>query len=120
MHRRAQKFPDASKRASMSGQIAFSRTLRSLDSDRFRGSWVGLLFSALLLAAWLWWMFTPRVPEFSPLSESASLTWNLDAQQVSVAGLPPDAFQRIHLGQAARLSWEDRTIIAQVSLLPPS
>src|SRR4026209_1696000 len=39
----------------------FSRTVRSLSSDRFRRSSVGLLAVAAILAGWLVWSVTARV-----------------------------------------------------------
>src|SRR4029450_11196724 len=39
----------------------FSRTVRSLSSDRFRRSFVGLLAVAVILAGWLVWSLTSRV-----------------------------------------------------------
>jgi len=45
----------------MTGQIAFARTLRALDSENARGSKLALIAAVLLLAAWLWWFFTPSI-----------------------------------------------------------
>jgi hypothetical protein len=42
--------------------IAFSRTMRSLDADDFRGPRVVWLVAGILLAAWTWWFFTAQIP----------------------------------------------------------
>jgi hypothetical protein len=42
--------------------IAFSRTMRSLDADDFRGPRVVWVVAAILLAAWTWWFFTAQIP----------------------------------------------------------
>ena len=39
----------------------FPRSIRSLESDRFRASAVGLLVAIVILAAWLGWFFLARV-----------------------------------------------------------
>ena len=41
--------------------MPFSRTVRSLSSDRFRRSSAGLLAAAVILAGWLVWSVTARV-----------------------------------------------------------
>jgi hypothetical protein len=42
--------------------IAFSRTLRSLDADDFRGPRLVWAVAMVLLAAWIWWFFTAQIP----------------------------------------------------------
>ena len=39
----------------------FSRTMRALQADRFRGSAVTLACSFVLLTAWAWWLFAARI-----------------------------------------------------------
>jgi hypothetical protein len=48
----------------MNQGIAFARTIRALDADDFGRSKLTLLFAAILLAAWTWWMLAARVPQY--------------------------------------------------------
>lgn len=97
----------------MNGGIAFARTMRALDADGFRGSKLGLLLAAALLAAWSWWMLTPRVPQYEAV-ENVSLKWDQVSHQVAVTDFPPDALTHIYPGQPAQLYFDGRTISAQV------
>ena len=42
--------------------IAFSRTMRSLDADGFRGPRIVWAAAAILLAAWTWWFLDAQIP----------------------------------------------------------
>ena len=42
-------------------RTSFSRSLLSLETDRFRASLVGIAFGTVLLAAWMFWFFMARV-----------------------------------------------------------
>ncbi len=44
--------------------VKFERTLRSLEADRFRGTAVWLLLGTAVLAGWMWWMTSARIPLF--------------------------------------------------------
>jgi hypothetical protein len=75
--------------------IAFSRTLRALDADDFRASKLGLLAAAVLLAAWVWWMFAARVPRYES-------TTNVRIESGrAIAYFPADVMGRISIGQPA-------------------
>ncbi len=56
----------------MNQGIAFARTLRALDADDFRASKLGLLAAALLLCAWVWWMFAAQRPAIRSQQQSAN------------------------------------------------
>jgi len=56
----------------MTGQIAFARTLRALESENRSGSKLALIIALLLLAGWIWWFFTPGIGD--PLSSRSSDT----------------------------------------------
>jgi hypothetical protein len=65
--------------------IAFARTIRALDADDFRGSTLGLLFAAVLLAGWTWWFFTPSIPQFSVRDEGSQLHATIEVQYPRVS-----------------------------------
>jgi hypothetical protein len=52
----------------MNQGIAFARTIRALNANDFRGSKLSLLFAAILLAAWTWWMLDASVPQYENTS----------------------------------------------------
>jgi hypothetical protein len=92
----------------MTGQIAFARTLRSLDADDFRGSKMGLFFAIILLAAWTWWLFAANIPQYEVSSHT-----RLDLNQNSaIADFPPTT--NIHPGQSAKITTNGQIIQAQV------
>ena len=93
----------------MTGQIAFARTLRSLDANDFRASKMGLFFAIILLAAWTWWLFAASIPQYEVSSHT-----RLDLDHNSaVADFPTTT--RIHPGQPAQITTNDGQIIqAQV------
>ena len=92
----------------MNQGIAFARTLRALDADDFRASTLGLLVAAILLAAWTWWAFAARVPQY----ESSSNV-RIESGR-AIAYFPPAAIERIHPGQPAVIRGESGVISAQV------
>jgi hypothetical protein len=79
----------------MTGQIAFARTIRALDADNFRAPKIGLFFAILLLAAWTWWLFTARIPQYE-----TSTHLDLDHNSAA-ADFPPTT--NIHPGQPAQI-----------------
>ncbi len=92
----------------MNQGIAFARTLRALDADDFRASKLGLLAAALLLAAWTWWMFAARVPQYES-------TTNVRIESGrAIAYFPPDALAHMHPGQPATLHLDASVFPAQV------
>jgi hypothetical protein len=48
----------------MNQGIAFARTIRALDADDFGRSKLTLVFAAILLGAWTWWMLAARLPQY--------------------------------------------------------
>jgi hypothetical protein len=93
----------------MTGQIAFARTLRSLDADDSRGSKMGLFFAIILLAAWTWWLFAANIPQYE-VSSHTRLDLN---HNFAEADFSPTT--RIHPGQPAQITTNDGQIIqAQV------
>jgi hypothetical protein len=97
----------------MTGQIAFARTIRALDADDFRRSKMGSFFAIVLLAAWIWWFFTPSVPQFSEIHNNAVLTWDTTSHRVSFPTLD-NPLARIP-GQAAQIRFAGRIIGARTA-----
>jgi hypothetical protein len=87
----------------MNGSSAFARTMRALDADDFRGSKLGLLLLAVVLAGWVWWMLAAAVPQYET-SENALLNVDLDSGAPrAIADFPAQLARRIHPGQPAVL-----------------
>lgn len=78
--------------------IPFSRSMRSLNTDSFRPSLVGLFFAIVLLTAWAAWFFLARVTLYE-ISQTARVT----KEGMVVADFPPEALGRIRPGQPALL-----------------
>ena len=97
----------------MNQGIAFSRTLRALDADDFRGSKLGLLAAALLLVAWAWWMFAARVPRYE-----STTNVRIESGRV-VAYFPADAMGRISVGQPAIVHVEGSAFSSRVQSIAP-
>ncbi len=92
----------------MNQGIAFARTTRALDADDFRGSRLGLLIAAILLAAWTWWMLAARVPQYET-------TTNVRAESGRViAYFAPDSVSRIHADQPAFIRLNGSSYSARV------
>jgi hypothetical protein len=92
----------------MNQGIAFARTLRALDADDFRASKLGLLVAALLVAAWAWWIFSARVPQYES-------TTNVRIESGhAIAYFPPEIVTRIHPGQSALIHSESGPISSRV------
>lgn len=92
----------------MNQGIAFARTLRALDADDFRASKFGLLVAAILLAAWSWWAFAARVPQYE-----SSTNVRIESGH-AIAYFPPAILERIHPGQPALVHSDKGTIRVQV------
>ncbi|MGB6942260.1 MAG: hypothetical protein WBE37_07700 [Bryobacteraceae bacterium] len=92
----------------MNQGIAFSRTLRALDADDFRASKLGLVAAALVLCAWVWWMFAARVPQY----ESTSNVQIESGRAIAV--FPPDVLSRLQADQPALVHVGGATIPARV------
>jgi hypothetical protein len=92
----------------MNQGIAFARTLRALDADDFRASKLSLLTAAILLAAWTWWMFAARVPQYES-------TTNVQIESGhALAYFPPDVLSHIRADQPAIIRSNDRAFPARV------
>jgi hypothetical protein len=87
----------------MTGQIAFARTLRALDADNFRAPKMGLFFAIVLLAAWTWWLFTARIPQYE-------VTTKLELSGNSAEAIFPRT-TTIHPGQPAQITLTDGQIL---------
>lgn len=87
----------------MTGQIAFARTLRALDADNFRAPKMGLFFAIALLAAWTWWLFAARIPQFE-------VSTNLELSNHSAVAIFP-LTTTIHPGQPAQITLTDGQIL---------
>lgn len=79
----------------------FSRTMRSLDADRFGPSLVALIFAMILLLLWCAWFFLARIP-ITEVSQSVEIA---PGQKV-VASFSPKALGRLQEGQPAYLRLE--------------
>ncbi len=92
----------------MNQGIAFSRTLRALDADDFRASKLGLLAAALVLCAWVWWMFAASVPQY----ESSNKV-QIESGR-AIAYFAPRQISRLHAGQPALVHVEGAALTARV------
>jgi hypothetical protein len=92
----------------MNQGIAFARTLRALHADDFRASKLGLLAAVALLAAWTWWMFAARVPQY----ESTTCV-HIESSHV-IAYFPTEVLNRIHAAQPAIVRFGSEAIPARV------
>jgi hypothetical protein len=92
----------------MNQGIAFARTLRALDADDFRASKLGLLAAAMVLAAWTWWMFAARVPQYETTTNVRIESGRL------IAYFPPDEIANIHANQTAVVHIDGAALPARV------
>jgi len=77
--------------------------MRALDADDFRGSKLGLLLLAVVLAGWAWWMVAAAVPQYE-VSENALLNIDQDSGPPrAIADFPARVARRIQTGQPAVL-----------------
>src|SRR5580658_8212535 len=93
----------------MNGPIAFSRTLRALDSDDFRISNLLVLLVFALLAGWTWWFFRSTVPQFETTHDVRIQPNHF------VATFPARALEHLRPGQSAVLSIDGAALPAKVS-----
>ncbi len=95
--------------------------MRALDADDFRGSKLGLLLLAIVLAGWAWWMIAADVPQYE-VSENALLNVDLDSGTPrAIADFPARVARRIQPGQPAVLqpSGSRQSVGAEVSSVTP-
>jgi hypothetical protein len=95
----------------MNQGIAFARTLRALDADDFRASKPGLLSAAILLAAWTWWMFAARVPQYESTSNV-----RIESGR-AIAYFPHAVMGRISVGQLALVHVGSAAFQSQVQMV---
>jgi hypothetical protein len=101
----------------MNGSSAFSRTMRALDADDFRGSKVALFVLGFVLAVWAVWMVAADVPQYET-SENALLNVDEDSGAArAIADFPVRAARRIQPGQSAVLEpvGSQHAVAAEVS-----
>ncbi|MBZ5607737.1 MAG: hypothetical protein LAP38_05730 [Acidobacteriia bacterium] len=89
----------------------FARTLRALDADDFRVSNAVVLLVLALLAAWTWWLFAGRVPQY----ESTS-TVRVEPNRF-VATFPPRVLDQVRPGQPATLTLDGAALPARVAAI---
>ena len=93
--------------------IAFARSIRALDSDNFRGSKIGLLIAAALIAVWAWWMFAARIPQYET---SSTVTWNPGSNSgAAIAYFPLRLEGHIQVGQNVMVRMDDSVVHSQVT-----
>ena len=78
--------------------VPFSRSLRSLGADRYRGALLGLVTATLLLLAWTLWFFSAGVA-IHESSDSVTVTGSDSLE----ATFSDSVFPRIRVGQQALL-----------------
>jgi membrane fusion protein (multidrug efflux system) len=77
---------------------AFSRTARALATDGFRGSFLALIFSIVLLAAWLGWFFFAQIPRYE-VTSSARLEVDQEVRPVQSPVLARIVTSNLQLGR---------------------
>ncbi|MFN2195799.1 MAG: hypothetical protein ACK2UW_06710 [Anaerolineales bacterium] len=78
--------------------VPFSRTLRSMNIDTFRASWIGLILAFVLAAALIAWFFLAHVTLYE---YSTSVTIQPDGSIYAV--FPEEAIARVRTGQTGIL-----------------
>lgn len=93
--------------------VPFSRTLRSMNLDTFRATWIGLILALLLVAALIGWFFLATVTLYE---YSSSVTFQPDGHIYAV--FPEEAMPRLRVGQNGllKLSLTDGQGQNQISL----
>lgn len=81
--------------------IAFSRSMRSLEADRFRRPIGGLLLAAALLGAWFGWFFRSRVAVYE-VTDTARLEVSQAAHPVEAPMAGRLVATRLIIGQEVR------------------
>ncbi|HLG97022.1 MAG TPA: hypothetical protein VKX49_11985 [Bryobacteraceae bacterium] len=92
----------------MNGPIAFSRTLRALDADRFRFSTFALVAAGVLLGGWVWWFLAAGVPQYE-ISRDVRIEPNR-----FIATFPARVLDQVRPGQTATLHMDGASIPARV------
>lgn len=82
--------------------IPFSKTTRSLQSDRFLSRSIWLILALALLALWLTWFTQAKISMWAE-SKEASLRTASDIEAI----FPSDAFFQLEIGQAGRFVLND-------------
>jgi len=89
----------------------FARTLRALDSDDFRVSNMVVVLVLVLLAAWIWWLFSGSVAQY----ESSSRV-RVEPNRF-IASFPARVLDQVRPGQPATLILDGASIPARVAAL---
>ena len=88
--------------------IPFSRTVRSMNHDRFRPGLVVIIFLGLILLAWMIWLFTGNLPIFASSQDlKVGENGNLQVQ------FPAESFSGLTTGQTG-------TFISSIQTSPSS
>jgi hypothetical protein len=95
----------------MNGPIVFSRTIRALDADDFRGSNIALALALVLLAGWTVWLFRAGVPQYQITSDVRA------EPNRFIATFPPRALNQLRPGQSATVKLDGDTIPAKVGAI---
>ncbi len=77
---------------------AFSRTARALAADGFRGSFLALTFTLLLLAAWVGWFFFAQIPRYE-VTPTARLEVDQEVRPVQSPVLARVVTSNLELGR---------------------
>src|SRR5581483_208250 len=96
----------------MNHGIAFARTVRSLDADDFRGSKIASLLAAIVILAWVWWLFAPRIPQYEV---SKDIRFDPLETRSAIAFFPVSIEGRIQSGQIATFHTGTGMVPAQVT-----
>jgi hypothetical protein len=94
----------------------FARSVRSIQSDSFRSSLIGLSLAMVLMAAWMGWFFLARVTLYEHTDRV-----RITGREAAIATFPAGVEGRIKPGQLASLVFqvrgedEPRTISAIVT-----
>lgn len=92
--------------------VPFSRSLRSLGADRYRGAVLGLVSAAVLLLAWTLWFLGAEVAVHER-SDRVTVT----ASDTLLASFSDTAFARIRVGQRGHLHPSDDPTARPIEIL---
>lgn len=82
--------------------VTFSRTMRSLELDSFRGALIAWLIGGLLLAAWLIWFVVAKVTVYE-ISSKARLEVNSNSNPITALVSSKIVFTSLTLGQEVKI-----------------
>lgn len=82
--------------------IAFPRSLRALNNDRFRPSRIALIIATLLLLVWMGWFFFGQIPLYETSTELSSAR-----EGILSATFPAAAIDKIQVEQTASVRLDE-------------